>query len=302
MDKVNKSARIMSSSPLYPKLLKSVDDSPKCLFYLGDPKKDIFKHCLAVVGSRKMTLYGKRITEQLVYKLASRGITIVSGFMYGIDMAAHKAALAAGGRTIAVIAYGIEKKPPNYLSKTYQEIINGGGLVISELPGKEPPKKWSFPKRNRIIAGLCQAVLVVEAAKKSGSLITAGYAQKYGREVFAVPGPLDSVNSEGTLQLIKDGSFLVTGVEELLEFFKDAKKTALDAKKSSFLQSGLQAGDQADSLQNEIMAFIREKPARLDIIVEALDLPVSQINQVLTRLLLSGHLEEEGGLFYAGSN
>lgn len=302
MVKTKRAAQIKLSDPLYPKLLKSIDDCPKKLFYLGNFQKDLFKKCLAVVGSRKMTPYGKRITKQLVYKLASRGVTIVSGFMYGVDMAAHEAALTAGGRTIAVIAYGITKKPPGYLDKTYQEIINGGGLVVSELPGDEPPKKWSFPKRNRIIAGLSRAVLVVEAAENSGSLITAEYAQKYGREVFAIPGPLDSARSRGTLQLIKNGSHLVTGVEDLFKFYEVTKSSESVSKNQNSDNLRKDPARSENPLSNEIMVFLREKPAGLEEIVEAINCPVSQLNQSLTRLILSGHLKEEGGLFYAGDN
>lgn len=288
------------SSPNYPKQLKLIDRPPENLYYQGNLSdnfdNNIFDDCLAVVGSRKMTPYGKRTTERLVYQLASDGITIVSGFMYGIDISAHKASLAAGGKTIAVVAFGIEREPPAYLKSTYLEIIENGGLIVSELSGEEPPKKWSFPKRNRIIAGLSKAVLVVEAAKNSGSLITAEYALKFKRHIFAVPGPIDSDKSQGTLELIKNGHQIVTGINEISQFFGRSRKTAHPGK---VMESRVEGEGNETSLENEIMALARKRPLSLGEISSQTREPISLINQSLTRLILLGHLTEEAGKFYA---
>ncbi len=167
----------------FPALLRGIKDVPERLYYRGEWRDELFERCLAVVGSRRMSEYGRRMTERLVFEVASRGVTVGSGFMYGVDATAHKAAVvagAAGGWTVAVVAYGVERACLGYMKGLYEQILGSGGLVISEYGEDEPPRKFMFPKRNRIIAGLCQATLVVEAGENSGSLSTASYAKKYG--------------------------------------------------------------------------------------------------------------------------
>ncbi len=150
----------------YPRLLKEIGSpAPKKLYYKGDLNNDIFKNCLAVVGSRHLTSYGRRVTERFVAEIASAGITIVSGFMYGGDEAAHSAAVKAGGKTIAVMPCGIDIIHPEYQKGLYEEILKNNGLIISEYEGKFLPVTWTYVKRNRIVAGLSRAVLVVEAGK-----------------------------------------------------------------------------------------------------------------------------------------
>ena len=166
--------RIENGNPEYPPLLKAIAQAPKELYYRGNWSACLFEECLAVVGSRKMTTYGRQVTEKLVSEIASAGITIVSGFMYGIDATAHKAALEAGGRTIAVMPCGIDLIHPEYQEDLYKEILENNGLIISEFPGLFPPALWTYPRRNRIVAGLSRATMVVEAGEKSGALITAG--------------------------------------------------------------------------------------------------------------------------------
>jgi DNA processing protein len=237
-----------------------------------------------------MTQYGKSVTQKLVYEIAAQGITIVSGFMYGVDMTAHQAALTAGGKTIAVLAYGLERRPPDYLSEIYEEILHSG-LFVSELGGDEPPKKWSFPKRNRIIAGLSQAVLVVEASLKSGSLITANYAKEYGRKIYSVPGPLDSHNSQGTLQLIEEGNEMLLEAQQILEFYGF---DAFNAGDESSADEGLDSNG-----AGEIITFLRQNPATLEEIVDNVDAAVPEINRQLTKLMLAGQVLEEEGRFRA---
>lgn len=179
---------ITISDNKYPKLLKEIGkDAPKKLYYKGKWDEKIFKNCLAVVGSRMMTAYGKRVVEQIVTEVAAAGLTIVSGFMYGVDAASHQAALKAGGRTIAIMPCGIDLIHPQYQQDLYVEILNNQGLIISEYEGTFLPVNWTYPRRNRIIAAMSQAVLIVEAGEKSGSLITANFAKKFGGRVFAVP-------------------------------------------------------------------------------------------------------------------
>jgi len=168
---------------------------PKQLFYKGIWAPEMFKKCMGIVGSRRMTSYGQKVIEKIVPGLVAQGWTIVSGFMYGVDQAAHTAALENGGKTIAILGWGINYEPVQPRS---------GELIISEWETQEPAL-WTFPFRNRIVAALSQEVIVVEAASKSGSLITANMALSLGRRVWAVPGPLTSKVSQGTNQLIADG-------------------------------------------------------------------------------------------------
>ncbi len=203
----------------YPALLIAVNDRPAKLYYRGRWDPSTFERCLAVVGSRKMTAYGKAVVESIVYDAAACGVTVVSGFMYGIDAWAHKVAVDAGGRTIAVMAGGVERVEPSNQDWLYRRIIESGGLVVSEFAGDIAPRRWSFPRRNRIVAGLSSAVLVVEAEMGSGSLITAAFARRYGRKVFAVPGNIMTSSSKGTHLLLKDGASIVTEALDILKFF-----------------------------------------------------------------------------------
>src|SRR3989344_6313257 len=190
----------------YPDSLKEAlgklipSSGPRKLYYRGAWDASIFENCLAVVGSRRLTYYGKKATEQLVTEVAAAGITIVSGFMYGGDEAAHSAAVKAGGRTIAVMPCGINLIHPASQKKLYREILDNNGLIISEYEGALQPQTYTYIQRDRIVAGLAKAVLVTEAALNSGSLITASYAKKYGRKVFALPGQITSEVSQGTIK------------------------------------------------------------------------------------------------------
>jgi DNA processing protein len=201
----NNANSIDISNPDYPSLLKEAGKPPEVLRYKGDWCSDIFERCLTVVGARKMTKYGREVTRKIVQEIASAGITIVSGFMYGIDATAHKAALEAGGRTIAVMPCGVDIVHPGHQKGLYEEIINQNGLIISEYEDKHPPCLWTYPQRNKIMAGISLATLVIEAGPGSGSLITAKAAKAYKRRLFALPGPVTSIVSQGSLQLIKEG-------------------------------------------------------------------------------------------------
>ncbi len=189
-----------------PELRRLLDLSspPKELFYQGRWDKEIFKNCVAVVGSRRISDYGRRVVEKIVPKLVFDGKTIVSGFMYGTDQYAHQICLDNGGKTIAVLGWGITHPLSLRDSQLAKAIINNGGLILSEWENREP-ERWTFPVRDRIVAALCQEVLVIEAAAQSGSLITARQAIKLGRCLWAVPGPATSQVSAGTNTLISDG-------------------------------------------------------------------------------------------------
>ena len=199
---------------IYPKNLLNIYDFPPFLYVKGKLSEDDI--CIAVVGSRLSSTYGRFSTERLCRELAMRGVTIVSGLAKGIDRAAHQGSLAGKGRTIAVLGCGLDIVYPRE-NKDIFEKIPLQGAIITEFPFGTPPNGPNFPARNRIISGLSLGVVVVEAGFRSGSLITARIALDQGREVFAVPGSIDSAGSKGTNKLIKDGAKLIEGVEDILE-------------------------------------------------------------------------------------
>lgn len=193
----------------YPALLREIADPPITLYVKGDWQACFEQPCVAVVGSRMCSTYGENASEMLARDLASRGITIVSGLARGIDAAAHKGAIRGGGRTVAVMATGIDEVYPRQNSKLVRDILDSGGCVATQFPLGTPPLPEHFPFRNRIISGLSLGVLIVEASERSGSLITARLASEQDREVMAVPGNITSGNSYGTNYLIKAGAKLV---------------------------------------------------------------------------------------------
>jgi DNA processing protein len=201
----------------YPAALREIPDAPLLLFYRGELEL-LKRPAIGVVGSRKPTPYGRAACAHLVKQLSEAGFVIVSGLAYGIDAEAHRACLHAGGKTVAVLGCGIDQVYPPYNRKLYEE-IGASGLLISEHPAGTPPLPGLFPERNRIISGLSLGVLVVEAAERSGSLITADCALEQGREVFAVPGPIFSAVSAGPHNLIKQGAKLVTNSGDIIEEF-----------------------------------------------------------------------------------
>lgn len=200
----------------YPHELLSIPRAPFILYTIGDQSLLLDEKKIAVVGTRKMTQYGQRVTQTFTTALVQSGCTIVSGLAIGVDGAAHRAALQNGGRTIAVLGSGVDVCTPMEHYTLYKDIITHGGLIISEAAPGATPVKGSFPARNRIIAGLSKGVLVPEGAIDSGSLITANYAFDFGRKVYAIPGPITSRVSHGPYELIKKGAKLVTDPNEML--------------------------------------------------------------------------------------
>ena len=277
----------------YPHLLKQISSPPQKIYYKGKWNSKLFKNCLAVVGTRQMTNYGRRITDELVTKIASAGITIVSGFMYGVDAQAHKAALLAGGRTIAVMPCGIDLIHPGYQKKLYEEILANDGLIISELEADHPPALWTYPKRNRIIAGLSLATLVIEAGHNSGSLITASLAKEFGRKIFAAPGPLTSSLSQGTLQLIKEGASMVISANDILA---DYGITNPEYLANCFSCSGL------NKLEQSIIERLAQEPREIDVLSRLVNVSASEVGATLSLMQLRGIVSEEQGKYYVNSS
>lgn len=199
----------------YPFLLKQIYSAPKKIYVLGN-KEILREKSIAIVGCRNCSEYGKKVTKNLAYKLGKRNIITVSGLARGIDTYCHIGTLEAKGRTIAVLAHGLDMIYPIENRNLAKEIIKNGGALVSEYPVGVKPEKNNFPIRNRIISGLAEKTVIVEAKEKSGALITAGFSLEQGREVFAVPGSIYSNTSSGTNELIKQGASVLTTYEDLI--------------------------------------------------------------------------------------
>lgn len=269
----------------YPALLRQTKGAPKQLYYKGAWDRSLFKNCLAVVGSRRLTSYGRRAVEEVVGAAASAGITIVSGFMYGGDAAAHEAAVKAGGRTIAVMPCGIELVHPGYQRKLYHDILDNSGLVISEYAGKMKPALWTYPQRNRIVAGLSQAILVIEAGLKSGSLITAEYGRKFNRKIFALPGPITSTVSQGTNLLIKQGAEIVLGGEDILKYFHIYRARRFAPRAMS-------------GQEKQILQELEREPLTADELARNLNFSASELGVKLSFMQMQRLISQEGNKYY----
>lgn len=215
------STRIVTpDDPEYPPLLKEIYDPPVILYVRGT-LKPASRLNLSVVGSRKTSYYGTEMARKLSYQLAGLGLSIVSGLARGIDTAAHAGALQAKGHTVAVLGSGVDVVYPPENQKLYDQILEGGGAVLSEFPLGTSPSRQSFPMRNRVVSGMSLGTLVVEAGRESGAMITANFANEQGRQVFAVPGRIDQALSRGCHRLIKDGAKLVEDIDDVLGEFEN---------------------------------------------------------------------------------
>jgi DNA processing protein len=264
----------------YPEALKHIYDPPRELFVRGGFLAED-KNAVAIVGTRRATLYGLRQCERLSYELALKGITIISGMARGIDSAAHRGALKAGGRTIAVLGSGHDDIYPPENRKLYAEIAESGA-AISEFPPDTPPSTFNFPRRNRIISGLSKGVVVVEAAKRSGALITANFALQQGREVFAMPGNISSTRSDGPNALIKEGAKLVKDAGDILEELR----YVMDIEEIEKSPWNAGAGSIASMSPEERKVFdiLSEEPKAIGEISHVSKVPTHKISAILIRL------------------
>lgn len=276
-------------SAQYPESLKTIDDPPKKLFFKGIWDTSLFDNCLAVVGPRKMTRYGAEITDILVSQISSVGITIVSGFMYGIDACAHKATINSNGRTIAVMPCGIDRIHPAYQEGLYHKIIENNGLIISEYEGNYPPLLWTYPKRNRIVAGLSRAVMVIEAGPKSGALITASLAKKYQRRVFVVAGQINNTLFKGVKQLIKDGADIVTEANDILKYYGIDQEYALNDPVPDTDLTGIEA---------LIVKELSVDSLEIDVLSRRLKVPAAELGTTISLMELNGILVQTAGKYY----
>lgn len=252
------------------KNLKDLSSSPKEIFYFGRWQPEIFKNCVAVVGSRRMTNYGRSVIEKIIPKLVFEKKTIISGFMTGCDQYAHEQTIENGGETIAVLGWGINFPLEGYDKKLAKKIIDSGGLIISEWENQKPTL-WTFPYRNRIVAALSDEVIIIEAAVKSGSLITANWAKKLKRKLWTIPGPITSKVSAGTNALIAAGDAQMWLDENLIP---------------------------KQDLSDPLLNLISSEPLTANELARKLNLPINELGAKLSLLTLEGNLIEKDSKYF----
>lgn len=280
--------KIILKDKNYPPQLKKIPSPPKQLYIEGD--LSIINFPLAVVGTRKISDYGRQMTEYFVKELSQAGMTIISGLALGVDGLAHRVALENNGRTIAVLGSGFNYIYPTAHKKLAQEIIKSGGALVSEYPPETTPYKSNFPSRNRIISGLSLGVLVIEAPKKSGALITADFALKQKRKVFAVPGRVYDKNSQGVNELIKQGGQLVSEPKDILKILNI--KPIL--QKTKIMENLLPE-------EKIILELLTKEPTIIDKITPKTKMSVAMTLSLLTQMELKGLVKNMGGNQYIRS-
>ena len=315
---------ITQDDAAYPPLLKEIADAPLMLYVKGELKPEDALS-ISCVGSRSAKDYGRQVSHRFSYQLAQRGVTVVSGLARGIDTNAHRGALDAGGRTIAVMGNGLSLIYPASNDKLAEEIMQAGAL-ISEFPMGMQPMGKNFPRRNRIISGMTLGTIVVEASNRSGALITARHALEQGREVFAVPGPIFSELSTGTHKLIREGAGLVHSVEELLEALPQHARNMLSTSMSMSMPLDTPITDAPSSTEAEprrrasssvptspepaapppeltddeetVFQAIEAPSTHIDVIVQTTQMPVGKVSSVLLMLELKGVVQQLPGKFF----
>lgn len=275
--------------PEYSLLLKAIHDPPFILYYRGTlPPADAL--CIGIVGSRRATDYGLAVAHDLAKSLAP-SLIVVSGLAYGIDEAAHRGALDGGGLTVAVLASGLDGGDSTRKAALTEEILAHNGCIMSEFPPEMPPLKQHFPIRNRIVAGLSKAVIIVEAAEKSGSLITARAAIAENREVFAVPGPITSPTSQGTNTLCKNGAHVVTQAQDIFDVL--GIDYQISEKETTTLPNDLTDDERL------VVAALRKEPQHIDDLVRATEKSQPAVAALLAGLELQGIVKDLGGMRFS---
>ncbi|MGD1992094.1 MAG: DNA-processing protein DprA [Anaerolineae bacterium] len=273
--------------PDYPSLLNEIPAPPPVLYVRGElTSEDAW--AVAVVGTRRASVYGKEVTRRLAGQLARSGITVVSGLARGIDGVAHRTALEAGGRTIAVLGCGIDRVYPPEHRELSQRIVERGAL-ISEYPLGTPPEAHNFPPRNRIISGLSLGVLITQAGRRSGALITADYAAEHGRDVFAVPGPIFAAGSAGTNRLIQDGAKLVVETADVLTELNLTMVAEQSQARQVLPESAIEAA---------IYSHLSGEPVHVDDLGREVEIPIADVTSTLALMELKGLVRRVGGMKY----
>ena len=281
----------------YPQSLRNCKEAPIVLYVLGQlPAEN--QACVGLVGTRKITPYGRRVANKLATELAQCGVTIVSGLARGIDSICHVAAVKLNKPTIGVIGTGIGRCYPPENRELEKALLACGGAVISELPFNKPPNAFHFPRRNRLIAALSQPVVVIEGEIKSGALITAKLALEQGKDVLAVPGPVDSLQSGGPNSLIREGAGVVTCVADILDYIPQQSRFGLDPHFFEHTQEvPAKPEEQLTPREQEVMHAVADGQASLDQIALALKADVPEAASLLFKLEVKGFLACENGLY-----
>jgi len=274
---------LTQDNPDYPAALRDMYDAPVVLYVWGNlMERDI--HAIGIVGSRKLTHYGREAARKFSFQLASAGLTVISGLARGIDTAAHEGAIAAKGRTIGVLGSGLMQiYPPENLALA-EKIASGHGAIVSEFSLQTTPDKKTFPQRNRIVAHWSRALLVVECPSRSGSLITANMANEAGRTIYAVPGPIDRPTSGGCHDLIRDGATLVTDGSHILDDFSNLPLTIASSAEPE--SSPVENYPNLTDEENLILKALSGTDSSVDELVRATDLPASKVSVTLMKLEL----------------
>ena len=288
---------VLLSDADYPATLRPIDLPPPFLLVRGSLVREDGL-AVAIVGSRRGSEYGLRMAERLAADLGARGVTVASGLARGVDTAAHRGALDAGGRTIAVLGSGVDVVYPPENRRLASEVAEAGALV-SQFPMGASPLPHHFPARNRVIAGLTLGTVVVEAAERSGALITARCAGELGREVYAVPGSVSLPGSQGTNRLIQDGAKLVQGWEDVVAEWPSDWRRALRELPATSEQGGRPSA--VEPGERVILAMLGDEPVAVDAVVERSGLPTGQVSARLTALELRGLVRRMTGQRYVRS-
>lgn len=288
MDKKNIGVTLYTSEK-YPDRLKYIDCPPPILYYIGDISL-VEDDCVAVIGSRVSSSYGRKCAENFAETFAIHDVCVVSGMAEGIDGCAQNAALNGGGTTIAVLGGGVDHIYPQSNANLYKRICENG-LVISEFPLASQPQKSNFPYRNRLIIGLSDCLVVTEAGLPSGTMSTVDYALEQGKNVYAVPGSINSPTSAGTNYLIKNGCFCAIDPYDVLSEFGKFK---IDKSKGS-----IPYDENLDSLQNDILKLLTIEDLSFEQLEEALNVDTEQLNMALTMLEICGYVDKEAGRTYS---
>lgn len=271
----------------YPARLREIDQPPPVLYLRGSLNGDD-AWTVAVVGTRRVTVYGRQVAEELSTFLASNGITVVSGLARGVDAIAHDSALKAGGRSIAVLGSGVDRIYPPENTSLAERVIQHGAILSDYAPGT-PPDGINFPPRNRIISGLSQAVVVIEAGDTSGALITASFAADQGREVFAVPGNIQAPQSKGTNRLIQEGAHPLLKPEDVLEVLQLERIPQMRAARTVI---------PADKTEASLLNLLGNEPVHIDEIRNQAGLPIEKVSATLTLMELKGMVRQVGHMNY----
>ena len=285
---------LLPEDPTYPPALRQAYDAP-LLLYVWGKLEERDRHAIGVVGTRRITHYGRTATKKLSFQLAHAGFTIVSGLARGVDTVAHESALAAGGRTVGIIGSGLAKLFPAENLGLAEKIAAGNGAIVSEFPLHTSPDKQTFPQRNRIVASWSRALLVTECPAWSGSLITANLASEYGRPVFSVPGPIDSPTSAGCNRLIRDGATLITDAGELMDDIGELPF----ARKPALLEAEANSKPALPEEEAKVFAALDGGESGVDRIIDITGLPAPMVTATLMKLEMRRLIRALPGFRYA---